>query len=186
MVQSTLKKTGKDIQIYVWHAESSICFRCIYSNRPPHWLLIPPQWDSSYLLNDSSVPPHYRLEDYRYKVLPTELGKVILDFPAIFSNDKVNVELLIFKPFVEMSWSTGCDVRGVDTSCAFYPTHVALNENRNAVFIWSIEMYLYFCSANKRLIYATLYEAVTLCDCITKHKHNYEDIRTRPNESTSH
>ena len=41
-------------------------------------------------------------------------------------------------------WSTGCDVRGVDTSCAFYPTHVALNENRNAVFIWSIEMCFIF------------------------------------------
>ena len=44
--------------------------------------------------------------------------------------------------------------------------HVAFNENRNAVFIWSVEMFFIFCRTNTCHIYATPYEANILCDCI--------------------
>ena len=41
------------------------------------------------------------------------------------------------------------------TSLACYPVdHVAFNENRNAVFIWSVEMCFIFVT-NKRHIYVT-------------------------------
>ena len=62
----------------------------ISSSLSPHGLIMPPYP----LLNDSS------LTDQRPYI--TERLKVILDFPAIFSMDKVDVEVYIFPPFFEI------------------------------------------------------------------------------------
>ena len=44
--------------------------------------------------------------------------------------------------------------------------HVALDENRNAVFIRSVEMYFMFIAQINVIFMRPLYEAVILCDCI--------------------
>ena len=46
--------------------------------------------------------------------------------------------------------------------------HVALAENRNAVFIWSVEMCFMFVTQINVIFMRPLYEAVILCDCIIK------------------
>ena len=44
--------------------------------------------------------------------------------------------------------------------------HVALDENRNAVFICSVEMCFMFVAQINVIFMRPLYEAVILCDCI--------------------
>ena len=44
--------------------------------------------------------------------------------------------------------------------------HVALDENRNAVFIWLVEMCFMFAAQINVIFMRPLYEAVILCDCI--------------------
>ena len=46
--------------------------------------------------------------------------------------------------------------------------HIALNENRNAVFIWSAEMCFIFVAQINIIFMGPLYEAVILCDCMIK------------------
>ena len=46
--------------------------------------------------------------------------------------------------------------------------HVALDGNRNAVFIWSIEMCFMFVAKINVIFIRPLYEAVILYDCIIK------------------
>ena len=51
-----------------------------------------------------------------------------------------------------------------DVICALHC--VALNQNRNTVFIWSVEMYFIFIDQINVIFLRPLYEAVILCDCI--------------------
>ena len=44
--------------------------------------------------------------------------------------------------------------------------HVAFNENRNTVFIWSAEMGFIFVAQINVIFMRPLYEANILCDCI--------------------
>ena len=46
--------------------------------------------------------------------------------------------------------------------------HVALNENENAVFIWSVEMCFMFVAQINIIFMRPLSEAVILFDCIIK------------------
>ena len=43
--------------------------------------------------------------------------------------------------------------------------HVAVDENRNAVFIWSVDMCFMFAAQINVIFMRPLYEAVILCDC---------------------
>ena len=44
--------------------------------------------------------------------------------------------------------------------------HIELHQNRNAVFIWSLEMCFIFVEQINIIVMRPLYEAVILCDCI--------------------
>ena len=44
--------------------------------------------------------------------------------------------------------------------------HVALDENRNVLFIWSVEMCFMFVAQINVIFMRSFYEAVILCDCI--------------------
>ena len=52
----------------------------------------------------------------------------------------------------------------IDVVGALY--HVALHQNRNAVFIWSVEMCFIFVEQINVIFMRLLYDAVILCDCI--------------------
>ena len=51
--------------------------------------------------------------------------------------------------------------------------HVALNENRNAVFIWSAEMCFIFVALINVIFMRPLYEAVIQCNCIINNFINF-------------
>ena len=46
--------------------------------------------------------------------------------------------------------------------------HVAFNENRNVVFIWSVEMCFSFVAQINVTFMRPLYETSIVCDCILK------------------
>ena len=47
-------------------------------------------------------------------------------------------------------------------------SHCALYQNRNAVFIWSVEMCFIFVEQLNVILMRPIYEAVIMCDCIIK------------------
>ena len=55
----------------------------------------------------------------------------------------------------------------LNVSCTLH--RVVLNQNRNAVFIWSVEMCFIFLDQIKVIFTRPLYEAVIWCDYIIKH-----------------
>ena len=76
------------MNIFVWYTKTDpynmLIELLIASSLTPHKLLMPPHQ----LLNDSSLTPQ--------RPYITKRIKVILDLPAIFSMDKVDVEVLHF------------------------------------------------------------------------------------------
>ena len=63
-----------------------------------------------------------------------------------------------------MASTDAIDVTFVDVVCALH--RVALNQNRNTVFIWPVEMCFIFLDQMNVIFMRRLYEAVIWCDCI--------------------
>ena len=85
---------GIQINIFVWYIKrdpyNMLIELLIATSLTPYRLLMPPHL----LLSDSSLTPK--------RPYITKWIRVILDFPAIFSMNKVDVKVYIFPPFFEI------------------------------------------------------------------------------------